>query len=99
MSKKIKVTPRHFGTNEWRAVDEDTGDYLCDIRLSISSMLNGSRYYVLVNDSLKRDGTFNFGVWDHEAIQETVKAILHSMYEGAEITVELPRPTEKAVGS
>ena len=45
MSDKIhvqRVSP--FGTNEWRAVRSD-GDPLFEIRLQISSMLNGSRYF------------------------------------------------------
>lgn len=68
----------------------DDGTHICDIRLSISSMLNGSRYYIIQGGEVVKDGTFNFGLWDRETIRETLVAIVRSMYQGADVTVELP---------
>ena len=87
------------GTADWRAEFADNRAYICDIRLSISSMLNGSHYYVLHEGSLVKEGTFNFGVWDSDAAREVVEAILRSMYPDANIVVEAPARSGRAAGT
>ena len=99
MSEKIRAYMTGNGTADWRAEFVDNGAYICDIRLSISSVLNGSHYYVLREGSLVKEGTFNFGVWDWDAVREVVEAILRSMYSDARITVEVPAQPGKAAGT
>jgi len=93
MTPRIHVTPT-YATSDWRASFED-GTYICDIRLSISSMLN--RYHIIQDGKVVKDGTFTFGLWDRETIRDTLVAIVHSMYQSAEVTVELPKM--RAVGA
>lgn len=45
MSYKIRAYMTGNGTTDWRVELADSGAYICDVRLSISSMLNGSHYY------------------------------------------------------
>lgn len=94
---KIRVYPTSFGTSDWR-VEFTDGRHICDIRLAISSILNGSRYYIIVDGMVAKEGTFNFGVWDWEAANELVTALVRNMYTDAEITVERPRPARAAQG-
>ena len=93
MSEKIhvqRVSP--FGTAEWRAVRSD-GDPLFEIRLQLSSMLNGSRYFVISpRGEVVRHGTFNFDAWDSPAIVQVLEAIVTTVAPGSEVDVELDPP-------
>ena len=93
MSDKVhvqRVSP--FGTDEWRVVRSD-GDPLFEIRLQISSMLNGSRYFVISpRGEMVRHGTFNFGVWSYPEIAQILAAIVTTVAPGAEVDVELDPP-------
>ena len=99
MGETIRAFTTGSDTYDWRAVFADNGAYVCDIRLSISSMLTGSRYYVLSDDRGVKEGTFKFQLWDLETIRETVTAILRSMYADANVVVELPSPPSRAAGT
>lgn len=89
MTHSIRVVPTSYGTTDWRVTFDD-GRFICDIRLVISSMLNGSRYYVLDGEGgVVKEGTFSFDVWDLSAVHETVTAIVRSMYADAKVSVEL----------
>ncbi len=94
---KIRVYPTSLGMSDWGVAFAD-GRHMCDIRLAISSILNASRYYVVVDDAVTKEGTFNFGVWDWDTVEELLKALVHSMYADAEVTVEVPRPARVAQG-
>jgi len=63
MSNKIQVKRiAHFGTSEWRAVGYD-GNPLFEIRLQLSSRLNGSHCFVFrPRGDVIHHGTFNFEV-------------------------------------
>ena len=99
MSEKIhieRVSP--FGTAEWRAVRSD-GALLFEIRLQISSRLNGSRYFVIgPRGDVVRHGTFHFDAWDHAAIAEVLTAIVTTIAPGAEVDVEIS-PPQRASGT
>jgi hypothetical protein len=97
MSSKIHVhRPSPLGTDEWRAVRDD-GAHLFDIRLQISSMLNGSRYFVISpRGEVVRDGTFNFGVWDPKEMAQVLAAIVTAVAPGSEVQVDLSRPRRAA---
>ncbi len=88
MTHLIRAKQTSHDTTDWRVTFDD-GTYICDIRLSISSMLNGSRYYVFEGDQLGKEGTFNFGVWDWDTVKETVTAIVKSLYADAEVSFDL----------
>ena len=98
MAELIRVLPASYGTADWRVEFVD-GKYICDIRLEISSMLNASRYYVLLDGVLGKEGTFTFSVWDHDAIRELLTAIVRSMYAEARVEVRLPQQPGRATGS
>ena len=84
-----------LGTDQWRALRDD-GAHLFDIRLQISSMLNGSRDFVISpRGEVVRDGTFNFGVWDQSEIAQVLAAIVGVVSPGSEVHVELPCPAEQ----
>lgn len=91
MSEKILVYPVGFHTADWRAEFADNHAHICDIRLSISSMLDGSRYYILQNDTVVNEGTFNFGVWDWETAKELITRIIKGMYPSADVEVRTAR--------
>jgi hypothetical protein len=99
MSDKIhvqRVSP--FGTDEWRAVRDD-GDLLFEIRLQISSMLNGSRYFVISpRGEVVRHGTFNVEVWNYPEIVEVLTAIITTVAPGSEVDVEID-PLRQASGT
>jgi len=99
MSDKIHVQRASpFGNDEWRAVRSD-GDPLFEIRLQISSMLNGSRYFVLSpRGEVVRHGTFNFGAWNYAEIAQILAAIVTAVSPGAEVDVELD-PPQRASGA
>jgi hypothetical protein len=90
MSDKIHVQRASpSGTDEWRAVRSD-GVPLFEIRLQISSMLNGSRYFVISpRGEVVRHGTFHFGVWDHDEIVQILAAIVTTVVPGSDVDVEL----------
>lgn len=96
MAEAIRVFPTSFGTSDWH-VEFTDGGYICDIRLEISSMLNASRYYVLHDGKLVKEGTFNFGVWDYDAVREVLTALVKSMYSDATVTIDLPTRGSSAV--
>ncbi|HKY36530.1 MAG TPA: hypothetical protein VJN18_11360 [Polyangiaceae bacterium] len=98
MAERIRVVPTRFGTSDWRAEFIDNGKYICDIRFDISSMLNGSRYYVLQDGVVAKEGSFNFGVWDYDAVRDVLAQIVRRMYAGASVEVEMPRPRGRAAG-
>jgi hypothetical protein len=78
-----------LGTDEWRALRDD-GAHLFDIRLQISSMLNGSRYFIInPRGEVVRDGTFNFGVWDQSEIAHVLAAIVGVVSPGSQVQVDL----------
>jgi len=85
MSKAIHVASTSLGTAQWHAEVPD-GTYLCDIRFELSAFERGSRYYVLRNGKLLKEGTFTFEVWDKNAAHEIVTAILQVMFPGATVT-------------
>jgi hypothetical protein len=93
MSDKIhvqRVSPS--GTAEWRAVRSD-GSPLFEIRLQLSSMLNGSRYFVISpRGDVVRHGTFNFDAWDSSAIVQVLSAIVAAVSPGSEVDVEVEAP-------
>ena len=98
MSDKIhvhRVSP--LGMEEWQAVRED-GAHLFDIRLQVSSMLNGSRYFIISpRGEVVRDGTFNFGVWNQDEIAQVLAAIVTVIAPGSDVDVELSLPRRAAV--
>jgi hypothetical protein len=92
MEHSIVANPKSYDTNSWNVAFDD-GRFICAIRLVISSMLNGSRYYVLDEEGgVIKEGTFNFEVWDHAAVRDTVTAIVRSMYPTADVTVNSNAP-------
>lgn len=99
MSHKIRAHMTGNGTADWRVEFADTGAYICDIRLSISSMLNGSHYYILQDGNVVQDGTFNFGVWDWAAVRDVMTKIVRSMYANASVEVVVPQASGQATGS
>jgi hypothetical protein len=99
MSETIYVHMTGNGTADWRAEFANSHAYICDIRLTISSMLNGSHYYVLHDEGLVKEGTFKFGAWDSDAAREVVEAIMRSMYPDASIIVEAPVRPGMAAGT
>lgn len=90
----VKVLVRRLGGrlggDHYRASYDD-GRELFDIRLDVSSMLNGSRFYVFTTEdgTLVGEGTFNFGVWNEKEIRRTLEAIVRSKIHGAEVDVAL----------
>lgn len=90
MSEKIHVQrASSYGTAEWRAV-RSNGDLVFEIRLQLSSMLNGSRYFVLgPHGEVVRHGTFNFDAWDSPAIVKVLSAIITAVAPGSEVEVEI----------
>ena len=95
MAQSIRAVPTSHGTTDWRVTFDDDR-YICDLHLVVSSMLNGSRYYVLDEEGgVVKEGTFDFGMWDWDTIRETVAAIVRSMYADAEVAVELPAPPQR----
>lgn len=99
MSDKIhvqRVSP--FGTSEWRAVRSD-GHPLFEIRLQISSMLNGSHYFVIgPRSEVIHHGTFNFEVWDYSAMAQVLTAIIKTVAPDSEVEVEI-EPLQRASGA
>lgn len=89
MTPTIRITPTAPGTSDWRAERTDTGRALCDIRLNISSMLNASRYYVIIDGEVRREGTFNFDLWDAETIRDVLTQIVQKLVPGAQVEVDL----------
>lgn len=96
MSEAIRVTATSPGTTDWRAEKAD-GTHLCDIRFELGARWYGSRYYVLRDGGLFKEGTFTFDVWDDEAARDVITAILRSMSPDADVTVEPRRPQRRAV--
>lgn len=90
MSDKIhvqRVSP--FGTGEWRAVRSD-GHPLFEIRLQISSRLNGSRYFVMSpGGAVVRHGNFHFETWDYPTMGQVLTAIVMAVAPDSEVDVEL----------
>lgn len=99
MSDKIHVRRASpSGTAEWRAVRSD-GDPLFDIRLQLSSMLNGSHYFVISpRGEVVRHGTFNFDAWDYPAITQVLAAIVTTIIPGSEVDIE-QTPPQRASGA
>lgn len=98
MAEAIRVFPTSFGTSDWR-VELVDGRYICDVRVEISAMLNASRYYVLHDGKLVKEGTFNFDVWDDDAVRELLTALVKSMYADATVTIDRPARMRRAVGA
>jgi hypothetical protein len=89
-----RVSP--LGTDEWRATRDD-GAHLFDVRLQISSMLNGSRYFVInPRGEVVRHGTFNFGVWNEQEIVQVLTAIVTTVSPGSDVRIELSLPRRAA---
>jgi hypothetical protein len=77
------------GTADWR-VEKADGTPLCDIRIRLSAKLHGSRYDVLREGGLLKQGTFTYERWDDETVRAVITGILRGVSPGAEVTVELP---------
>ena len=86
MAEVVQVVPKPgLARNRWLASYED-GTPLFEIRLEISSMLNGSRFYIVSPaGDVVGDGTFDFGVWDARTRQETLAAIVKSKIHDAAV--------------
>ncbi|HEX2685638.1 MAG TPA: hypothetical protein VHN14_03430 [Kofleriaceae bacterium] len=99
MSDKIHVQRvSSFGTGEWRAVRSD-GHLLFEIRLQISAMLNGSRYFVMSpRGEVVRHGSFHFETWDYPTIRQVLTAIVTAVVPDSEVDVELEVP-QRASGT
>jgi len=95
MSDKIHVQRvSSFGKADWRAV-RSNGAPLFEIRLQISSMLNGSHYFVIgPRGEVVRHGTFNFDTWDYPEIAQILTAIVTAVVPGSEVDVELDAPQQ-----
>jgi hypothetical protein len=89
MSDKIHVQRVSLsGTSEWRAVGSD-GNPLFEIRLQISSRMNGSHYFVIgPRGEVVRHGTFHFDFWDYPSIVQVLTAIVTTVVPGSEVDVE-----------
>lgn len=98
MAEAIHVIRTGFGKTDWRAEFADNGRYVCDIRIQLSSMLNGSHYYVLRDGKVVKDGSFNFDTWTEETERDLLTAIVRSMYPEATVTIDLTRP-QRAAGA
>ncbi len=91
-----RVSP--FETSEWRVIGNN-GDSLFEIRLQISAMLNGSRYFVLrPRGEVLHHGTFHFEVWDYPAMTQVLTAIVKTVAPDAEVDVETA-PLQQASGT
>ena len=90
MSDKIHVQRvSSFGTDEWRAVHGD-GETLFEIRLQLSAMFNGSRYFVFSpRGEVVRHGTFHFELWDYPTICQVLTAIVRAVAPESEVEVEV----------
>jgi hypothetical protein len=99
VSNKIQVQRiAHFGTSEWRAVGND-GNPLFEIRLQLSSRLNGSHYFVLgPRGEVIHHGTFHFEVWDYAAMAQVLMAIVKTVAPDSEVDVEI-EPLQRASGA
>lgn len=86
------------GTNEWRAVGSD-GNPLFEIRLQISSRMNGSHYFVISpRGEVVRHGTFHFDFWDYPAIVQVLTAVVTAVAPGSQVDVEID-PLQRASGA
>ena len=95
MSDKIhvqRVSPSRM--YDWRAVRSD-GYPLFEIRLQISSRMNGSHYFVMnLRGEVVRHGTFQFDFWDYPTIVQILTAIVTATVPGSEVEVELDAPQQ-----
>lgn len=96
MAEAIHVVRTGFGKTDWRAEFAESGSYICDIRIQLSLMLNGSRYYVLRDGKVVKDGSFNFDTWTEETERDLLTGIVRSMYPEATVTIDLARPRSSA---
>lgn len=86
------------GSGEWRAVRDD-GTHVFDLRLQISSMLNGSKYFVISpRGELVRHGTFNFGLWEQKEMVQILADIVAAVVPGSEVHVDVSLPLRAAGG-
>jgi|HubBroStandDraft_6_1064221.scaffolds.fasta_scaffold168206_2 hypothetical protein len=97
MAEAIRVVSTSLGTSDWR-VERADGTYLCDIRIELSASYYGSRYYVLRDGHLQKEGTFTDDAWDDDAVRDVLTAIVRQTSPNATVTVER-RPQRRAVGA
>jgi RNA polymerase sigma factor (sigma-70 family) len=94
-AEAIRVVSTGLGTDDWR-VERSDGTYLCDIRIELSASYYGSRYYVIRDGRLRKEGTFTFDAWDDAAVRDVPTAIVRQTSPKAAVSVELPQ--RRAVG-
>jgi hypothetical protein len=97
MNETIRVVSTSFGTSDWR-VEQADGTYLYDIRIELSASYYGSRYFVLREGRMEKEGTFSYDAWDDDAVRDVLTAIVHQKYPNAAVTIER-RPQRRAVGA
>ena len=94
----IRVYPTGIASEAWRVARD--GEHLADIRLEIHATGRGN-YWITRPDrpdlglwaQLAQDGTFTFDVWDRAAVRGVLVALVHGRDPGAQVTVEIKRPT------
>jgi hypothetical protein len=87
MAKRLQVVPSSFGTSAWRVQTPD-GEFLCEIRIMVSSMFNGSRYHFIDADGrVTKSGVFNFEIWDWNTIVQLLTDLVRTMAPEAEVEV------------
>jgi len=89
----IRVVSTSSATTDWRATRAD-GTYLCDIRLDLFVNCQGSRYFIVKEGSLVKEGTFSCTDWDDETAREVLTLIMVKMCPGAEVHVGARRPSQ-----
>jgi hypothetical protein len=98
MADKIRIQRAFpFGTGDWRAIRGSST--LFDINLQISSMRNGSCYFVLGADgNVITHGRFHVDFWDPSTMRDVLVAIVTKLVLESDVDVELdgPQPASRA---
>lgn len=97
MPEAIRVVATGLGTADWR-VERAGGTYLCDIRIELSALFYGSRYFILRDGEFRKMGKLTLDFWDEETVREVLTEIVHEMYPDARVTVEMPQRLRRAAG-
>ena len=96
--KQIRVHPTGIGAEAWSVTGD--GVLLFNIRLTIHATGRGE-YQIRSPDrpdlglwsQLAHKDRFTFDVWNQEAVREILTAIVKPSARGAELTIEIKRPT------
>ena len=85
----LKVVPKSiesmYGSEIFDFINADTGDFFCTVELRISSMANGSRFFIKdEKNHVHVEENFNFGVWDLRTKMDTLRSIM-SGYRHVEV--------------